>query len=490
MSTENLSFRDHAYSMINHARWKKYPINYRAEELKVLGRWIDQGLSGSVVALPGIGRSTLLNFLYYRRDALAQYITISPEVVFIIPIDLHIIPDSTVTTLYRIILRAFFYARWQFPTELQQEISTLYRQNGNTQDPFIAQTALLEALYYVQELEGRVIWLLNPFDEIYHYDTPQIVRTLRGLRDHFKGTLCYIAGMYQEILYSPNPEFIRPLYNTLDFNVCWVRPLNQSDTIYMIERELQKATVMPTKQEMNALWLLTGGYPNLLRMICDWWQLKSHSSDPAQWCEELLLDAKVQSRLGRIWHSLTREEQYALWKLQQEYAKTPPPAKRKKKQATAIAPSTTIQQQVVLQTLITKGMYQETEDGWRITSHLFAQYIAQLAEKGLGKIWFDPATEEIYQGHTKIEGLSPLERAVLQFFIQHPHTRLSHTELINGAWPEDVARVGVSNESLYQIVRGLRKKIEANDEGSTYIVNWRGQPEGGYRFFPEGTPTG
>lgn len=463
---------------VNFSRWKKYPITYRAEELKVIGRWIDQGLSGSVVALPGMGRTTLLNFLYYRRDALAQYLTIPNELVFILPIDLHILAEDTLATFYRLILRAFFYGRWQFTQAAQSRITKLFHKTESSQDPFVTQTALLEIFYMIQKLEGRVVCLLNPFDEFYTHDRPQIVRTLRGLMDHLKGTLCYIAGMYQEILYSPNPEFIKLLYNTLDFNVCWVRPLNLSDSIYMIQSELQSAKLLPTVQEMEYLWLLTGGYPNLLRMICDWWLINDNKPHRDQWCKELLQDDKVQTRLGRIWHNLTREEQYTLRKLQQDSPKY------------AYSPNIGTQQQMVIQTLITKGIYQETQNGGRIISDLFAEYIALLAEEGLGKIWLDTISEEIYQGHTKIEGLSPLERLVLKFLIQHPHIRLSHTELIDGSWPDDVLREGVSHESLYQIVRGLRKKIETDPERSTYIVNWRGQPEGGYCFFPEGIPSG
>ena len=34
----------------------------------------------------------------------------------------------------------------------------------------------------------------------------------------------------------------------------------------------------------------------------------------------------------------------------------------------------------------------------------------------------------------------------------------------------------------------LRKKIEPNLARPCYVVTWRGRPEGGYQFFPEGRP--
>jgi hypothetical protein len=46
----------------------------------------------------------------------------------------------------------------------------------------------------------------------------------------------------------------------------------------------------------------------------------------------------------------------------------------------------------------------------------------------------------------------------------------------------------VTDDSLYQVIGGLRKKVEPNPASPCYIINWRGQPEGGYQFFPEGRP--
>lgn len=43
-------------------------------------------------------------------------------------------------------------------------------------------------------------------------------------------------------------------------------------------------------------------------------------------------------------------------------------------------------------------------------------------------------------------------------------------------------------DDLYQVIFGLRKKIEPNLSKPSYLINWRAKPEGGYQFFPEGKP--
>lgn len=75
-------------------RWSQYPPTYRSQEMKLLANWIMQGISGTVVGTPGVGRSTLLNFLYYRPDVLFNYLPLPRELVAIIPIDLNILPDG------------------------------------------------------------------------------------------------------------------------------------------------------------------------------------------------------------------------------------------------------------------------------------------------------------------------------------------------------------------------------------------------------------
>ncbi|NIP23203.1 MAG: hypothetical protein GWN55_13110, partial [Phycisphaerae bacterium] len=55
------------------------------------------------------------------------------------------------------------------------------------------------------------------------------------------------------------------------------------------------------------------------------------------------------------------------------------------------------------------------------------------------------------------------------------------------SWPDE-STLGVSTEAVQQVISGIRKKIEPDTSKPQYIISWRGQPEGGYQFFPEGRP--
>ncbi len=460
-------------------RWTRYPVTYRKQEMHTIARWIVNGDSGSVVGLPGVGRSTLLEFLYHRPDALAQYLPAASPAIAIIPVDLNILPDYSVATLYRVILRSFNQARHQFSDEsVRQDIWTQYDEYKTTTDPFLAQDALWNILKESEKREIRIVWVLNRYDEFCQVATPEMVRTLRGLRDRFKHTLCYLVGMLQEVTYLPDSDVVEPLHDILDVNVCWVGCLTTADAGKMVLRELRATTV--EEADVNRIVQLTGGHPVLIRVTCNWWLSSSNKPPPAEWAGTLLAQRKTKRRLERIWNNLTQEEQFAVAELQKIQLWPP----QRKKEAQRILK----QHQFTLLQLQKKGICRQAQSEWQLFSTLFTQYVAQVAGRGRGRIWLDKDTDELYQGQTVIDGLTYLERSALHFFVEQPHMRHTHSDIIEAVWPQDVQKEGVTTETLYQAIRGVRKKIEPNPSKPVYVLNWRGQPEGGYRFFPEGRP--
>lgn len=446
------------------------------------------------MGLPGVGRSTLLGFLYYRPEVLAKYLTISPETVAIIPIDLNILPDDTIATMYRVILRAFYrtIANSQPDTELGQLISDLYQKYADAQDPFLTQSALLDVLASFQEHGMRVVWILNHFDEFLKVATPEMTRSLRSLRDNYKETLCYLMGMLTEMSYLPDLELGRTLYDILDIHVYWVGPLSEQDAENMLQQELRTAVPPPNTGEIRQLWQLIGGYPALIRAVAYHWTTGIRQLSSKEMIEAFLMQPDIQYRLSRLWDSLTQEEQFALselhkmWLLQSATLtdNTLSSSDKKGKQLQLLKE---LHNDAML-SLHKKGICSRTKTGWRIFSILFTVYVGQVEGRSRGGIWENTHTSELFQGRTALTKLTPLERAVLRFFTHYPRIQHTYSTIFMEAWPDDVQYDPASNESIQQIIRGLRKKIEPNPSKPVYIITWRGQPEGGYQFFPEGRP--
>lgn len=491
MSEPNLSDLpspfEESHALAFPARWQRFPTSYRAHEVQTIADWIAGGNSGSVIGLPGTGRATLLDFLCYRPDVLKSYLASSLASVALIPVDLNILPDHSPATFYRVILRSFYQIRRQFTQPLDKTIAELYRRHEAARDPFLAQSALLELLTLCQVQEMRVVWVLNRFDQFCRVATPEMVRTLRALRDNFQGTLNYVVGMRQEVIYLSHLQSIDPLYRILDAHVCWVGPLHEVDARSMIAHKLETATKV-SEADMTALWQLTGGYPVLIELASQWWFATSGKLPREQWLDKLLDQRAIRHRLERIWDNLSQEEQLALSELQKAQVRTAQSSKPGKAASAGRRQRRNVEMQPTLARLQIKGVCRDTEQGWYIVSELLAHFIAQVEGRGRGRVWEDEETEAIYQDRALIEGLQPLEKAVLHFLIKNPQLRHSHTEIIEAAWPDDVLKEGVTTDALYQVVRGIRKKLEPNPGKPVYLTNWRGIRGGGYQFFPEGRP--
>ncbi len=486
---------DKTVSIITDRSWASYPPTYRRREMKMLANWVSSGEGGSVVGLPGCGRSNLLGFLCYRPEVFQRYLLPQANAAALIPIDLNNLPANNLSTLYRVILRSFYRFQIQFDSTLQQKITVLYETYQSEQDPFLVQSGLQELLLLCQAQRKRVVLILNRFDRFCQITAPEMVNTLRGLRDEFKDTLCYIAGMTQEVAYLPDPTVLGHMYELLDNYICWVGAMKDEDATNLIARAIHATQSSPSEVDVKTMLVLSGGYPALLRAICQWWLTTENKPAHPKWLATLLNERSLQHRLKKIWNGLTREEQFILSELQklQLTARNGLANEARIVNGQPRMPDKGYQDFVnrhveVLIRLAEKGICRQTDSVWYIAAELLVNYVAKVKGRGRGRIWLDENTGEVYQGQTVLKGLTALENSVLTFIIRHPRIKHTKTDLIINTWPDELRQKGVSDNSLYQIIFNIRKEIEPNPTKASYLVNWRGKPEGGYQFFPEGRP--
>jgi len=78
--------------------------------------------------------------------------------------------------------------------------------------------------------------------------------------------------------------------------------------------------------------------------------------------------------------------------------------------------------------------------------------------------------------------LTAKEKLLLDYFLQHPEAVCEKDALIRAAWPEDKVFVqGVRDDSLAQLIRRLREKIEPDPAQPRHILTLPGR---GYKFTP------
>jgi hypothetical protein len=362
---------------------QNFPKSYRAKEMQILVQWLRSGESGSVVGVPGCGRNNLLNFLCNRPDVLRdEYLGSEADSIVIIPVDLIHLPNNEAVTLYRVILRAFYWLRHRLPDPLKEPVTSLYLENRATQDPFLAQSALYEMLLAFQAEAIRVALVLNRFDHFCQQADPRLFVPLRGLRDSFKETLSFIVGMHREIIYLTDSQMLGEMYSLLDNNTCWIGPMSEIDSCWVIKQVLQAAPEAPGEAEIQEILALSGGIPTLLRFVTGWWVKQTSKPSVDQWLPLLSREPLFDHRLKALWNSLTQEEQAVLAAI----------SKRTKR----ISRISQEHQQILLR-LVTKGVCQQTTQGWQIGSKLWADFIGR-QEASRGKHVLNEQTGVISQG--------------------------------------------------------------------------------------------
>lgn len=459
----------------------RYHANFRQKEREKILRWIRAGASGSVIGLAGSGKSNLIRYLCYHQN-MDDIKGMGGRQVSLVSVDLQDLPDLRLATLYRTILRAIYEGRGRFGRGLQEIISERYQQYLTVTDPFVLQSTLRGLLLHLQERRIQLVLVLDRFDDFCRSAEATMVNTLKGLRDSFKDTLYFLVGMREEAAYLP-AGVLRELHELVDSQTCWVGPMSAGDTAYMLGQQAGQAGIEISEDSLSELCRLTGGYPSLVRVASDWWRLEGLDRPLAEWEEVLCYLPSMEHRLQEIWDCLPPDEQDVLVAVEVVWGK----AGADKGAREAARNRLLHQQRHLLQQLVEKGLVMALAEEKTLFSPLFAHYVREIMLQGRDMVWQDEYTGLIYQGQRRLH-LTPLERSLLTFLLENPKTIHSRSHLIEKIWPDDQGRDnGLREDGLYQVIAGLRRRIEPFRKKPRYIITAHGS---GYQFFPDGQPDG
>ncbi|MCB0210218.1 MAG: winged helix-turn-helix domain-containing protein [Anaerolineae bacterium] len=468
-------------------KYISYPTNYRAGEVAQIARWIQAGESGSIIGLGGAGKSNFLGFLCQRPDVVQSYLPDDAPQLALVLVDLNNLPSDDLSTFFRVMLRSLFEAAPQLRelnANLVDEVERLYRKVEEKTDPFLPQSALREVLLHFQNYKLRLVLVFDPFDRFCQTASPQVLDNLRGLRDGFKATLSYLAGVRTDLPHLIKSIETSELYEILDIHRCWLSTMSNSDARWVIGRRESSTGQSFSDEARQRLIELTGGYPALLRAAALWLAHQQRIDtvpEPNEWASTLLVEPSIQNRLADLRQGLTGAEEATLFALQS--ALEIKSGKDRKESLRQIEEK----YGEPLQGLSAKGLCIKQKGGWQLFSPLFARYVIMMEGVSTGTIWRDPTTQRFYQGDQELADLARKDRQLLTFLLDNPQKICTLDEIIQGAWlDENEAYLGgVSNETVQQAIRQLRKKIELNPAKPRYLVTVRGD---GYYFDPDGSP--
>ncbi len=437
--------------------------SFRPKAAQQLAAWIDSATCGLLIGLPSTGKTRLLNSLSQDPTALRAYFS---ETRCVVPLPIDLLSVGSADDFWRVLLRKLNESRDYICPELRPVIQSTFEAQIYNDFSFGLQTAARELIERLCQPGVRLVIIGDRFGRFCRHGQDAVADALYDLYTSFPRNVALIAGVQREIAYPPGKMRLGSLFNGQQF---WLGGIGGKGAVTCLLQD-QLTHLDPNPKLLNELVQLSGGFPVLLNAIADWRRSVQWAWVADNWLESLYHYQPVQNELQRLWEALTQTERSILSDL--ELVKSSQYAKFERLYGWYLCE------------FGRKGVCTYSNGRWHIFSDLFAHFIRDSRHTVRGNIWFNENDDTYYQGNQPLDDLSPRAEAALAYFLAHPYKKCEKDQLIEHIWETP----HVTDDSIYQVIRELRRTLEPDARNPCYIFNHRSLRGGRYQFFPEGRP--
>jgi hypothetical protein len=402
--------------------WAQHPSGYRKKEVQQLLTLLAAGECVSLIGISGMGKSNLLGFLAYRASPQKKH---SPTCILV-----------DCNRLSKFESQEFFQLA---SDQLQPLLASYSIQEEETQtDPFDCLNRKVASI--VEASPKTLALLLDGFDDLARAVDRAFFNQLRSMRDTFKYRLSFLLATRQPLAYITGTDKIREFEDLIVSNQIWLSPLSVEDAHWTIKRMEERLGLSFDKNARQNLLTFSGHHPGLLKALAANWS-DGDPTQPSSW----LSQAAVARECELLWGDLPEESRNAVY-------------------------DSPIHDEILTKVgLVVNG---------NLSSTVFAAFIQEKSGTGLH---LNRATGEIYRGGVLLStSLTAKEFDLLSYLLDNEGSICEKDTLIRAVWPEDkVYEEGIRDDSLAQLVRRLRTKIEPDPSNPTYLQTVPGR---GYRF--------
>lgn len=446
--------------------WADFPDSYRAEQVETIARWIAVAECGVVIGGSGTGKSNLAGYISERNDVMARALPRQSATLCFLHLDVNRLPSVTTAHFYRAMLYTLCMTACELVPERDDEFMTLLTKASQGEDTLALYFSLQRAHSLLIQRSGKaVVWLMDRFDEACKQLEAGTLSGLRSLRDQFKGKLTYIVFTRLPLARLRNPQAYDEFHEIMVRNTCWVGPMVQRDGEWVARQMAERYQTCFATTDVSRLLALTGRLPAFLKAACAALaegQLTANASEQ-EWVEQLSAQPIFQRNCQEIWNDCSAAEQQFLTLLVNG------------------ADTTSLNPEAV-GLLTAMGIVSSADVNQRpmIFSPIFAGFVQQQSKLPAATLTIDERTGNVLRNGLALpDEFTQLEMRLLAYFIKHTDQLCEKDALIRTVWPDEKLAEGVRDDSLAQLIKRLRDKVEIAGSTHSYIQTIRGR---GYRF--------
>ncbi|HSA83815.1 MAG TPA: helix-turn-helix domain-containing protein [Patescibacteria group bacterium] len=298
--------------MQQHIPESLYPITFREEDAKKLGKYLEQRRSVNLIGMRRVGISNFLRFFLYHNDIVSTYISPTQKHLFI-PVDLNDLVEREIYPFWSLTLKRIVDAceTSALPDEQKEKINTLFLTSIQSQDLFFIIDTIRKALSVIVAHGMYPTLFFIRFDRLQDAFNPTFFDNLEGLYDATHERLSYVFTSYRSL------DSIFPTAKTslsVFAQAMYMKPASDEDMAIVYESYNKRYALSLSDELEKALFALVAGNIQYLNLALILLHEKKDSTinSEEELLQLLLADERIMLESEELWESLTRDEQKVL----------------------------------------------------------------------------------------------------------------------------------------------------------------------------------
>jgi hypothetical protein len=429
------------------------PVTFRGEIVEKLLTALRQGESCSLIGVGSSGKSNVVRHLD-RADVLEYYLGEAVQHVLNLYVNCTKLTETAYTArgLHCLILEVMTKAVKEAQADeaaRYSKLRTLWKEGIDSGSDALARSNLEDALDAVFQAGVKQIFItLDHLGPFFTEAPASALKSLRALRDDYKGRIMYVTVTRRELGCLRDPGEIEDFLElVVPATTIPVGPYSEADATFMIQRLAARETPPRTFTGQEREWLLgiSGRHAGLLRMIY------KVTQDQIPLMRSDLLDRlrthpAIVEECEKIWTSLEVDEQEDLEAVVSEY---PPSGKS-------------------IGALLGKGVVQVRLDGtYAVFSPVFANFVVDCLRRERLPVQLLSGQQVKVNNHIVI-GLSGVEYQLLSHLIHQYPKPVTLGQLLHEMFVTEVAHPqsgGPPERRLQAYLDTISRKLELESQG-------------------------
>jgi len=412
---------------MNHITESDYPITFREDDAKELGKCIKIHHSALLVGMKRVGINNFLRFFLNHKDIEKTYIKNGGNNLFV-QIDLNDLIERDIFPFWILVLKRLVdtIENSKLPEKTKKEARKSFTESIQLKDLFFTVDNIRKIISAIASAGYYPALFLIRFDRIKDVVKPELITSFQSFSNVTQHKNSNIGTSFRPVHQLLPHLFTKPSPSPF-FKTIYLKPANPHDTKIILKSYQKKYNMKFSDTTISNLVELSGGHVQYLHIaIMNLHSVNKRPKGKDELFNLLINDEEIRLMSEELFESLTKDE---------------------------------------------KGILLKIQSGTKISSEMKnkAKYLWDTGivyEKGEKSIIFTPLFSHYLQkaqnnNNTK-KDLTKKEFLLFTFLKEHEGNLCERDDIIHAVWPEQ-AEMGVSDWAIDRLIARVRAKLKIQE---------------------------